>query len=186
LSSIVHQGDHLWVANDETTSIERLMIAGDQARGHRSFDLTGFFELPVEGELDIEGLDVEGDKMWLLGSHSAVRKRVKDKHNPDQARKALAAVEASPRRQVLAWLSTTAFLDSGGSPNGEQRRPAVFGPVAAAEGACWLYCPFVRQGSCRPAPWRPGGGAVIGVDPFLFCRRGRFPADTSSCARPPG
>jgi hypothetical protein len=49
LSAIVRQGDHLWVANDETTSLERLTIEGDQARGHRSFDLTGFLELPGEG-----------------------------------------------------------------------------------------------------------------------------------------
>lgn len=134
LSAIVRQGDHLWVANDETTSLERLTIEGDQARAHRSFDLTDFLELPGKGEIDIEGLDVEGDTLWLVGSHSSVRKRVKDKHNPDQARKALAAVEVSQRRQVLARFSTRTLLDPGGSRNGEPQRPAVFGPGGGSGG----------------------------------------------------
>lgn len=128
LSAIARQDGHLWVANDETTSLERLTLAGDQASGHLSFDLTEFFELPGEGEIDIEGLGVEGGMLWLLGSHSSVRKRVKDKHTPGEARAALEAVEASRRRQVLARLSTSALLDPVGSPMARQPRPAVFGP----------------------------------------------------------
>jgi hypothetical protein len=128
LSAIVRQGVHFWVANDETTSLERLTIAGNQARNHHSFDLTGFLALPGEGEMDIEGLDLDGDALWLLGSHSVVRKRIKDKHNPNEARKALASVEASQRRRVLTRISTEALLDSVGSPNGGgQPRPTVFG-----------------------------------------------------------
>jgi hypothetical protein len=127
LSALTRQGEHLWVANDETTSLERLTIEGDQAVAHRSFDLTDFLELPGEGEIDIEGLDVGDGVLWLLGSHSAVRLRVKDKHNPDEARNALATVEVSVRRQVLARLSTGTLLDPGGSRIGEQQRPAVFG-----------------------------------------------------------
>jgi hypothetical protein len=127
LSAIAREGEHLWVANDETTSLERLTIEGDQAGAHRSFDLTDFLELPGEGEIDIEGLDVEGDTVWLLGSHSAVRLRVKDKHSPDQARNALATVEVSVRRQVLARLSTKTLFDPVGSRNEGQQRPAVFG-----------------------------------------------------------
>jgi hypothetical protein len=128
LSAIVRQGDHLWVANDETTSLERLTIEGNQAGAHHSFDLTEFLELPGEGEIDIEGLDIEGDTLWLLGSHSTVRKRVKDKHSPDQAREALAAVEVGQRRRVLARLSTRTLLDPDGSRNAQQQPPAVFGP----------------------------------------------------------
>lgn len=128
LSAIIRQGDHLWVANDETTSLERLTIEDNQANAHHSFDLAEFLELPGEGEIDIEGLDGEGDTLWLLGSHSMVRKRVKDKHNPDQAREALAAVEASQRRRVLARLSTKSLVGAGGSRNGQQQPAAVFGP----------------------------------------------------------
>ena len=134
LSAIVRQGDHLWVANDETTSLERLTLEGDQARAHRSFDLTDFLKLPGEGEIDIEGLDVEGDTLWLVGSHSAVRKRVKGTPTPAQAREALATVEVSQRRRVLARLSTRTLLDPGGSRNGEQQRLPVFGPGGGSGG----------------------------------------------------
>ncbi|MET1085894.1 MAG: DUF3616 domain-containing protein [Arthrobacter sp.] len=134
LSAVARQGRHLWIANDETTSIEQLTMEGDQGHDHRSFDLTGFLELPGEGEIDIEGLDVEGETLWLLGSHSAVRKRVKDKHNPDEVREVLAEVEVSPRRQVLARVSTKALLDVGGNQPGEQQRPALLGPGGGGGG----------------------------------------------------
>lgn len=134
LSAIVRDGTHLWTANDETTSLERLTIEGDQAHHHRSFDLADLLELPGKGEIDIEGLDVEGDTLWLLGSHSSVRKRVKDKHSPDEAREALAVVEVSHRRQVLARLSTKALLDPSGNGIGEQQRPANFGPGGGSGG----------------------------------------------------
>src|SRR6476661_8987200 len=87
LSAVARQGSHLWVANDETTSVERLTLeAGDQARAHRSFDLTQLLELPGDsGEMDIEGLDVESDMLWLVGSHSAARKQVKGNATPAEA-----------------------------------------------------------------------------------------------------
>ncbi|MDR6416988.1 DUF3616 domain-containing protein [Pseudarthrobacter sulfonivorans] len=134
LSAIACQGDHLWVANDESTSLERLTTEGDQARAHQSVDLSRFLELPGEGEIDIEGLDVAGDTLWLLGSHSSVRKRVKNEHSPDQARKALAKVEVSQRRQVLARVATTTLLEEGGSRNGERQRLPVFGPAGGSGG----------------------------------------------------
>lgn len=134
LSAVARQGDHLWLSNDETTSLERLTIEGDQAHSHRSFNLTDLLELRGEGEIDIEGLDVDGDKLWLIGSHSAVRKRAKDTHSPEQARKALATVEVSQRRRVLARLSTTTLLDPGASRSGEQQQPVVFGLDGGAGG----------------------------------------------------
>ena len=138
LSAIVRQDSHLWVANDETTSLERLTIDGDHAGGHCSFDLTKFLELPGSGEIDIEGLDVVGETLWLLGSHSAVRKRVKGKHSPDQARKALATIDASQRRQVLARLSTRTLAEAGGSGISGQQIASVFGPGKAPAGAWWI------------------------------------------------
>ena len=134
LSAVVRRGSHLWIANDESTSLERLTIEGDQARHHHSFDLSDSLDLPGEGEIDIEGLDVEGDTLWLLGSHSSVRKRVKDKHNSDEAREVLAVVGVSQRRQVLARLSIKALRDLSGRQISEQQRPAVFGPGGSGGG----------------------------------------------------
>jgi hypothetical protein len=167
LSAIARQGAHLWIANDETTSLERLSLkSGDQARSHRSLDLTDFLELPGEGEIDIEGLDVEGDTLWLLGSHSSVRKRVKYEHNPDQARKALASVEVSQRRRVLARLSTKALLDMDGSRTAQQQSPAVFGLGQDSGGVLDLLADdphleeFIRSSpdtSSRPIPGKDNG-----------------------------
>lgn len=115
LSAIARQGNHLWVANDETTSVERLTLEnGDHAGAHRSFDLTELLDLPGDkGELDIEGLDVEDNTLWLLGSHSAARKQVKGKSTPAEAQDSLATVEVSQRRRVLARLSTTTLVNAG-------------------------------------------------------------------------
>jgi hypothetical protein len=135
LSAIVRQGSHLWVANDETTSLERLTIEGDHAGGHRSFDLTKFLELPGSGEIDIEGLDIVDDTLWLLGSHSAVRKRVEGKHSPDQARKALATVDASQRRQVLARLSTRTLADAAAAGLAASKTLQCSAPGKAPAGA---------------------------------------------------
>jgi hypothetical protein len=165
LSAIARQGSHLWVANDETTSLERLTLnSGDQAAGHKSFDLTDFLELPGEGEIDIEGLDVEGDALWLLASHSSVRTRVKDGHNPDQARDALAAVEVSQRRRVLARLSTRTLLDPGDTD--DQQPPAVFGLGRGSGGVLDLLADdrhlkgFIRSSAgttSRPIPGKDNG-----------------------------
>jgi hypothetical protein len=177
LSAIARQGEHLWVANDETTSLERLTIEGDQAGDHRSFDLTDFLELPGEGEIDIEGLDIEGDTLWLLGSHSAVRLRVKDKHSPDQARNALATIEVSLRRQVLARISTRTLLDPDGSRNGE--RPAVFGSGGGGGGGLLdLLSDDAHLGAFLQSPPIPGkdngidfeGLAVSGSRVFIGLR----------------
>jgi len=129
LSAVARQGPHLWVANDETTSVERLTLEdGDHARAHRSFDLTNLLELPGDGgELDIEGLDVQTDTLWLLGSHSSARKQVKDNATPAEAQRALATVEVSQRRRVLARVSTQTLLDPGGSRKGQPQLPAVLG-----------------------------------------------------------
>lgn len=129
LSAIARQGPHLWVANDETTSVERVTLeAGNQARDHRSFDLTQLLELPGDrGEMDIEGLDVQSDMLWLVGSHSAARRQVKGNATPAEAQNSLATVDVSQRRRVLARLSTKTLLDPGGSPTDHQQQPAVLG-----------------------------------------------------------
>ena len=63
--------------------------------------------------MDIEGLDVDRDTLWLLGSHSSARKQVKGNAPPAEAQKSLATVEVSQRRRVLARLSTKTLLDPG-------------------------------------------------------------------------
>jgi hypothetical protein len=81
LSAVTFVGDTLWLASDETTSLERLTRTSDGHYGHhRSFPLENILDLPASGddEIDIEGIDYDGRSLWLVGSHSAKRKNLKE------------------------------------------------------------------------------------------------------------
>ncbi len=63
ISAVQRIGTTLWIANDETTSLERLTVR-NAARGevicdeHRSFSLIKYLKLPLpksDAEIDIEG-----------------------------------------------------------------------------------------------------------------------------------
>lgn len=79
LSGIVRIGDSLWVAGDETKSIERL-TSTDLAlfNDHARYPLTTFFALD-ENEIDLEGLafDETAKRLWFIGSHSRKWPKVK-------------------------------------------------------------------------------------------------------------
>jgi hypothetical protein len=106
-------GDSLWVANDETTSLERLKIQvpapGDVVRcdEHQSFQLLEYLVLPVpnqDAEIDIEGLAYAQDSgyLWVVGSHSLKRKKA-EAGNPAQKNiNRLSTVEADGNRFLLA------------------------------------------------------------------------------------
>jgi len=118
LSVALRMGDTLWVANDESVSIERLTLAAEDstgkssfARGHRQYALHDFLQLPLppfdpEGnrinEADIEGLASDGDYLWLTGSHSLRRKRARDGDGVRRSHKRLASVSADGNRYLLA------------------------------------------------------------------------------------
>ena len=117
LSAIRSDGPVLWVAGDETATIERLVADdpdaptcyGDQT----SFSLVDLVPLPggtgpgVEEEADIEGLARTGDALWAVGSHSLRRRRIRDEHDGDRELRRLAKVTGQPRRQVLVRIPVT-------------------------------------------------------------------------------
>jgi hypothetical protein len=114
LSAVRSDGPVLWVAGDETATIERLVADdperpeqyGQQATAH----LADFVELPAtdsddpEDEADIEGLARHGDFLWAVGSHSLRRRQIKAKHNGEKALRRLAKVTGQPNRQLLIRL----------------------------------------------------------------------------------
>ena len=110
LSAVVLGDNNLWVASDESTSIERLSSDdGITFKHHKSFTLDSLLELPAaetsfEQELDIEGLDISDSYLWLIGSHSIKRKRVDGDatENEEKLIKRLAKTEADGNRFVLA------------------------------------------------------------------------------------
>jgi len=118
LSVALRMGDTLWLANDESLSIERLTLAAEDSRGktsfarqHRQFALHDFLSLPLphfdeEGErineADIEGLASDGKYLWLTGSHSLRRKRPGEGDGVKRTHKRLANVSADGNRYLLA------------------------------------------------------------------------------------
>ena len=116
LSATVIVGEHLWVASDELTSVERLTSDnGDSFKHHKQFPLKDLIQLPAAGtdadqEIDIEGLDHKNSYLWLVGSHSMKRKKV-EKGGSDSTEKKirkLAKTEIDGNRFLLARIPLNA------------------------------------------------------------------------------
>ena len=114
LSVALQIGSTLWVANDESVSLERLTLIKDGSKYkyvlHKQFSLADYLKLPVAtpknaadlDEVDIEGLDYEGGYLWLVGSHSLKRTNPTLEDGPKLAHKQLAKISADGNRYLLA------------------------------------------------------------------------------------
>jgi hypothetical protein len=120
LSAVRLDGPVLWIAGDETATVERLLADspdrpaefGDEAR----FRLADLVELPgadADEEADVEGLARTGHFLWAVGSHSLRRKQIREKHDGPKALKRLARIEGQDNRQILVRLP---IADVGGLP----------------------------------------------------------------------
>jgi len=120
LSAVRVDGPVLWIAGDETATVERL-VADNPDRpteyaDERTFRLADFVDLPgadADEEADIEGLARTGHFLWAVGSHSLRRKRIKPQHAGDKALRRLAKVEGQENRQILLRLP---IAETGGLP----------------------------------------------------------------------
>ena len=108
LSAVRTDGPVLWIAGDETATLERLVADDPEHPGEyaqqSTFRLADLVNLPgddEDSEADIEGLARSGDFLWAVGSHSLRRKQIKARHNGDKALKRLARIEGQDNRQVL-------------------------------------------------------------------------------------
>ena len=105
LSAVTRIGDSLFLACDETASVERLRRLKDGRFGeHRHFGLDGLVDLPdgAEGEMDIEGLCVLDDFLWVVGSHALKRSKPKrDESKADDALRRMERVDREPNRHFL-------------------------------------------------------------------------------------
>ncbi|WP_143762875.1 DUF3616 domain-containing protein [Ramlibacter tataouinensis] len=111
LSAVLQIDRTLWVANDESASVERLTLTGKCGAGaHTQFMLHDYLDLPLpaEGdpprppEVDVEGLDHEGGYLWLVGSHSLKRKKPSLDDGAKNAHKQLARLSVDANRYLLA------------------------------------------------------------------------------------
>ncbi|GAA1620643.1 DUF3616 domain-containing protein [Nonomuraea maheshkhaliensis] len=105
LSAIRQSSTGLWVAGDETATFEHLTWTGDHYGAQRTFRLADYVSLPAgpDDEADIEGLARTDGHLWLAGSHSLKRKRVKSK-DPAKAADRLATVVREENRFILVRL----------------------------------------------------------------------------------
>lgn len=117
LSVALRTGSSLWVANDESVSLERLTVCEVDSTGkssftrdHRQYALHDFFDLPLPAhgataddinEADVEGLACDGKYLWIAGSHSLRRKQPKDGDGVKKAHKRLASISADGNHYLL-------------------------------------------------------------------------------------
>lgn len=124
LSAVVARGSTLWLANDESCSLERLSrVSADDAElhyaAHVQYPLRDYLDLPCErSEIDIEGLDIDGDWLWLVGSHSLKREKPDADAPAQEQRQALATLASDGNRYLLARLP----LAHGAGGSHPQRR----------------------------------------------------------------
>lgn len=124
LSALAVVGRTLFTACDETATVERLV---QDARGdygdHHSIPMGQFFDLPdgPDGEMDIEGLDVDDGWLWVAGSHSLKRDKPHEDDDHEQALAELTDIDVDPNRWFLGRLP---LRDDG---------DGLFTPVAAQE-----------------------------------------------------
>ncbi|ETX15831.1 hypothetical protein OCH239_11645 [Roseivivax halodurans JCM 10272] len=106
ISSVTRHGDSLFLCCDETAGVDRLTRIRDGVWGnHVHFNLGAIVDLPdgPDGEMDIEGLDCDGDWLWITGSHSLKRGKFKPgKHDLQEGLAAMARIKRDPNRYFLA------------------------------------------------------------------------------------
>lgn len=116
LSVVFQSGHSLWLANDETISLERLTLQREGSEGglrfgdHRQFTLSDYLKLPVPPpsdaedieEADVEGIAVSEGYLWLVGSHSLKRVKPREDDSARKGVKRLATVSSDGNRFLLA------------------------------------------------------------------------------------
>lgn len=129
LSVALQIGESLWLANDESVSLERLSLSPNDKTGgprlashHKQFLLGDYLNLPVTAsadpaliaEADVEGLDYDGDYLWLVGSHSLKRAKPTIEDGVRAAHKQMAKVSSDGNRYLLARIPV---VDADGIPS---------------------------------------------------------------------
>jgi hypothetical protein len=117
ISAAARIGQTLFLAADESAHLEALhRLDGARFAEHQRTVLSDMFDLPVPGgEMDIEGLAIDGEWLWVVGSHSLTRKKPKKKKPVDEAAlERLAELKDNPNRMFLGRLP---IRRGGGGPD---------------------------------------------------------------------
>lgn len=137
LSGLAVRGDRMLLAPDEGAALLGLTRHTEEDWGDPvELPLGDLVDLPGDpgDEVDVEGIDVTDGYVWVTGSFSAKRKRVKPGTPPSEVATRLARVSGEKSRRVLARLPLGAdgFPTAGGVrlPSG---RRGLFGALADDE-----------------------------------------------------
>ncbi|HBB32033.1 MAG TPA: DUF3616 domain-containing protein [Cyanobacteria bacterium UBA8803] len=106
LSAVTFTPDgNLWIASDETLTVERLSPIEPCVFGqHRAFFLGDFVELfNQDDEIDIEGMGYANPYLWLTGSHSTKRGKPRGKNRQKDIQR-LSKIKTDFNRYLLARL----------------------------------------------------------------------------------
>jgi hypothetical protein len=115
ISAVERTGDFLWLACDETPTLERLSLRPDGSFGaHRTYPLADFIDLPADGEVDVEGLAYAAPYLWVVGSNSRKRSKAKEGEDDAECIARLARVETDASRYFLARIPLAQDPDGGG------------------------------------------------------------------------
>ena len=105
ISAVVQAEGYLWIASDESNSIERFSWTepGIYAQ-HQTFRLTNYLTLPgnEEEEIDIEGLGYDSGYIWVVGSHSVRRRKANSKEKLAKQIRRLGELRTTGNRYLLA------------------------------------------------------------------------------------
>ncbi|MGH9901392.1 MAG: DUF3616 domain-containing protein, partial [Pyrinomonadaceae bacterium] len=138
LSVAARVGRNLFVASDETATVERLTTEDERVfTHHATFALADFIDLPGGDaeEVDLEGLSYHDGYLWLVGSHSVKRKKPKDDSGDDAKNiERLARVEREGNRYTLARIP---LVETEGGDyelfKARQNYSGAAGPLTAAQ-----------------------------------------------------
>lgn len=194
LSAVVQLGDTLWVANDESITLERLAVQEIDSDGnsrygaHEQFALPDYLALPAPPpadakeieEADIEGLAYANGYLWLVGSHSRKRKAVKPKQTVQQNFARLAEVSSDGNRFLLARIPVIArdgsyTLVQEIAENGEKRTAAQLPCTTTYSSLTAALATDAHLKDFLPIPGKDNGFdieglAVVGERVFLGLR----------------
>jgi hypothetical protein len=168
LSAVAVAGRFLWTASDEGRTLECLEPDGDGYRLRRQYRLDSLFpDLPgkkSDDEADVEALAVDGDSLWICGSHCWVRKKTESPSLLSDE------IVERPSRHLLGRVK---LVDDGG-------RIADFGEVLSFTGRGSLREALAKNKFLGPfleLPSKENGldieGMTVGADgKLLFGLRG--------------
>lgn len=103
LSGIERYRDTLFLGSDETSGVEILRRGAHAWGDHTHVSMSEIFELPggPKGEMDIEGVAVDQDWLWLTGSHALKRGKAEGILDPQAALTKTGKIRFDINRQFI-------------------------------------------------------------------------------------